>query len=143
MFRTLPQRAQGTRPEIGLLLSGTLAPTDTRLQRRIQYLIGKELLSRLSFLTGRRLRILSELFGSGGDSVWMQPPFYCDYGSNIHLGERVYFNFNSAFGEHRDNRFIVCIGDGFVSNKAGNRGGCDEELFSHVHRIPFSVCVRR
>jgi len=41
-----------------------------------------------------RRRILGELFGSGGDSVWMQPPFYCDYGSNIHLGERVYFNFN-------------------------------------------------
>lgn len=41
-----------------------------------------------------RRRILSELFGSGGGSVWMQPPFYCDYGSNLHLGERVYFNFN-------------------------------------------------
>ena len=41
----------------------------------------------------RRL-ILHELFGAGGDSVWMQPPFYCDYGSNIHLGERVFFNFN-------------------------------------------------
>ena len=24
----------------------------------------------------------------------MQPPFFCDYGKNIHLGERVYFNFN-------------------------------------------------
>ena len=24
----------------------------------------------------------------------MQPPFYCDYGTNIELGERVYFNFN-------------------------------------------------
>ena len=22
----------------------------------------------------------------------MQPPFYCDYGSNMHLGEKVYFN---------------------------------------------------
>ena len=41
-----------------------------------------------------RRRILSHLFGSGGDSVWMQPPFFCDYGSNIHLGERVFFNFN-------------------------------------------------
>ncbi|WP_417849591.1 sugar O-acetyltransferase [Thalassoglobus sp.] len=41
-----------------------------------------------------RRRILTDLFGSGGESVWMQPPFYCDYGSNIHLGERVYFNFN-------------------------------------------------
>ena len=41
-----------------------------------------------------RRRILVELFGAGGDSVWMQPPFYCDYGSNIFLGERVFFNFN-------------------------------------------------
>ncbi len=41
-----------------------------------------------------RRRILVELFGAGGDSVWMQPPFHCDYGSNIELGERVFFNFN-------------------------------------------------
>jgi maltose O-acetyltransferase len=41
-----------------------------------------------------RRRILRDLFGKGGDSVWMQPPFYCDYGSNIELGERVFFNFN-------------------------------------------------
>jgi maltose O-acetyltransferase len=41
-----------------------------------------------------RRRILRELFGTGGDSVWMQPPFFCDYGTNIELGERVFFNFN-------------------------------------------------
>ena len=41
-----------------------------------------------------RRRILLALFGKGGDSVWMQPPFFCDYGSNILLGERVFFNFN-------------------------------------------------
>lgn len=41
-----------------------------------------------------RRRILKELFGSGGDIVWMQPPFFCDYGSNILLGNRVFFNFN-------------------------------------------------
>ncbi|MBF5042165.1 sugar O-acetyltransferase [Aggregicoccus sp. 17bor-14] len=41
-----------------------------------------------------RRRILRELFGRGGDSVWMQPPFFCDYGTNIELGERVFFNFN-------------------------------------------------
>jgi maltose O-acetyltransferase len=41
-----------------------------------------------------RRRILRELFGAGGESVRMQPPFFCDYGSNIQLGERVYFNFN-------------------------------------------------
>ena len=41
-----------------------------------------------------RRRILEELFATGGDTVWMQPPFFCDYGSNIELGERVFFNFN-------------------------------------------------
>jgi maltose O-acetyltransferase len=41
-----------------------------------------------------RREILRQLFGAGGESVWMQPPFFCDYGSNIELGERVFFNFN-------------------------------------------------
>src|SRR5947209_18410621 len=43
-----------------------------------------------------RRRILTELFGRGGESVWMQPPFYCDYGSNILLGQRVFFNFSGV-----------------------------------------------
>src|SRR3954463_9038896 len=38
--------------------------------------------------------ILKKLLGQGGEAVWMQPPFFCDYGSNILLGERVFFNFN-------------------------------------------------
>jgi maltose O-acetyltransferase len=41
-----------------------------------------------------RRRILKDLLGAGGDTVWMQPPFYCDYGANIYLGTRVFFNFN-------------------------------------------------
>jgi maltose O-acetyltransferase len=41
-----------------------------------------------------RRRILKELLGSGGEEVWIQPPFYCDYGSNILLGRKCFFNFN-------------------------------------------------
>ena len=41
-----------------------------------------------------RRRLLRELFGRGGDTVWLQLPFFCDYGANILLGERVFFNFN-------------------------------------------------
>lgn len=41
-----------------------------------------------------RRSILKELFGSGGDSVWLELPFRCDYGTNIYLGEKVYFNFD-------------------------------------------------
>jgi len=41
-----------------------------------------------------RRESLRRLFGAGGDSVRMQPPFFCDYGENIRLGENVFFNFN-------------------------------------------------
>ncbi len=41
-----------------------------------------------------RQRILIELLGSGGDNVSIQPPFFCDYGQNIYLGHKCYFNFN-------------------------------------------------
>jgi maltose O-acetyltransferase len=41
-----------------------------------------------------RRRILRALLGTGGDDAWIQPPFFCDYGSNIHLGRGCFFNFN-------------------------------------------------
>jgi maltose O-acetyltransferase len=41
-----------------------------------------------------RRELLLKIFGRGGDTAWLQPPFFCDYGSNIELGERVFFNFN-------------------------------------------------
>ncbi len=41
-----------------------------------------------------RRGLLIALFGAGGESVSVEPPFYCDYGANIVLGQRVFFNFN-------------------------------------------------
>src|SRR5215469_1745144 len=41
-----------------------------------------------------RRTICTRLFGKGGQTVRCQPPFYCDYGYNIELGEQVFFNFN-------------------------------------------------
>ncbi len=41
-----------------------------------------------------RDRILKELIPAAGANLWLEPPFYCDYGTNITLGDRVYFNFN-------------------------------------------------
>ena len=40
-----------------------------------------------------RRRLLAELFGKETDA-WIQPPFFCDYGTNISLGTKVFFNFN-------------------------------------------------
>jgi maltose O-acetyltransferase len=41
-----------------------------------------------------RRKLLVALFGPPGTDAWIQPPFYCDYGRNISLGRRVFFNFN-------------------------------------------------
>jgi len=40
-----------------------------------------------------RKGIVADLLGSPTD-VWIQPPFFCDYGTNISLGAKVFFNFN-------------------------------------------------
>jgi maltose O-acetyltransferase len=42
----------------------------------------------------KRSAILRQLIPNAGTGLWLQPPFYCDYGSNILVGENVFFNFN-------------------------------------------------
>lgn len=44
---------------------------------------------------GRQL--LGELLGELGSDAWIEPPFYCDYGSQIRLGARVFVNMNCVF----------------------------------------------
>ena len=39
-------------------------------------------------------RIYRELFPNCGPGLHAEPPFFCDYGWNIHAGENVFFNFN-------------------------------------------------
>lgn len=41
-----------------------------------------------------RRALLKELLGSVGEGAVVRPPFHCDYGYNIHLGDDVFFNFN-------------------------------------------------
>lgn len=43
--------------------------------------------------TDQRQRLLETLFGDGGDTAFVEPPFRCDYGSNISLGREFYANF--------------------------------------------------
>lgn len=42
----------------------------------------------------KRTEIIKELFGSTGDSIYIEPSFRCDYGYNIHVGENFYANFD-------------------------------------------------
>jgi len=41
-----------------------------------------------------RNNLLKKLFGKQGKNLWIEPPFYCDYGYNIEVGYNVFFNFN-------------------------------------------------
>lgn len=42
----------------------------------------------------KRQQVLKELIPQAGNNLEIQPPFYCDYGYNISIGDDVYFNFN-------------------------------------------------
>ena len=37
---------------------------------------------------------LRKMIPHAGPDLWIEPPFYCDYGYNIKAGQRVFFNFN-------------------------------------------------
>ncbi|MFB6151336.1 MAG: sugar O-acetyltransferase [Haloarculaceae archaeon] len=43
---------------------------------------------------GARRAILSDLLGTVGETCEIEPPFRCDYGYNVHLGENFYANFD-------------------------------------------------
>lgn len=43
---------------------------------------------------GKRKRLLDELLGSIGGECRVEPPFRCDYGYNVHVGEGFYANFD-------------------------------------------------
>ena len=42
----------------------------------------------------RRSELLARLMGRVGENVIVEPPFFCDYGSNITLGDNVFLNYN-------------------------------------------------
>jgi maltose O-acetyltransferase len=44
--------------------------------------------------TDDRQTILKDLIPNAQKDLWLQPPFYCDYGYNMIVGEKVFFNFN-------------------------------------------------
>jgi maltose O-acetyltransferase len=55
----------------------------------------RELLARYNARPERSL--LEELLASVGAEAVIEPPFHCDYGSNITIGDRFYANVNSVF----------------------------------------------
>jgi maltose O-acetyltransferase len=69
------------------------------------------LLDKINALPGEaideRMALFRELFGSMGEGSYVEPPFYCDYGSNIHVGKNFYMNAGGTILDVVD----VTIGD--------------------------------
>lgn len=91
------------------MISGELYdPFDPILveERRLARIRAKVFNDGLELNAESRLRLLRELLPNAGRNLWIEPPFYCDYGSNIYIGDDVYFNFNCVVLDV----CTVCIG---------------------------------
>ncbi len=79
------------------MLAGELyAALDPQLsaERRRARLLFKALNDTRDDQQEERARLIRELIPDCGSDVWIEPPFYCDYGTNVSLGDKVFFNFN-------------------------------------------------
>ena len=77
----------------------------------------------------KREEILRELFGHCGENVWIESPFYCDYGSQILVGDNVFMNYNCTILDAA----LVTIGDNVLF-------GPNVHLYSATH--PTDAAVR-
>ncbi len=59
----------------------------------------------------KRTEILDELFAHNGEGVWIEMPFFCDYGEHISIGENTFVNANCFF---LDNNVITIGKNGLI-----------------------------
>jgi maltose O-acetyltransferase len=64
-----------------------------RLTRLYNSTTEEEIEQRMPSAHATRSQILFELFGAAGPTIEIEPPFYCDYGSNIYVGDGFFMNF--------------------------------------------------
>jgi maltose O-acetyltransferase len=78
------------------MLAGDLYTVDDELRREL--LRARRITRRYNATTEEdadiRKRLLAELFGGSGENIYIEPPFRCDYGSNITIGEHFYANYD-------------------------------------------------
>jgi maltose O-acetyltransferase len=53
----------------------------------------------------KRINTLTELFYHLGEGVWIESPFFCDYGENISIGKNTFVNTNCMFLD--DNKITI------------------------------------
>ena len=65
-----------------------------------------------SELLDERQRLLNELLAQKASGVWIEAPFFCDYGSNIYIGENTFVNTSCMF---IDNNTITIGKNGLIA----------------------------
>jgi len=73
-----------------------------------------------------RESIIKELIPNSGDNLWLQPPFYCDYGTNIIVGNGVFFNFNCV---------VLDVAHVTIGNRT--KLGPNVQLYTATHPIDY------
>jgi maltose O-acetyltransferase len=53
----------------------------------------------------KRSKLLKSLFENIGNAVWIETPFFCDYGEHISIGENTFINANCIFID--DNKITI------------------------------------
>jgi maltose O-acetyltransferase len=75
-----------------------------------RYYFARELLSKLNSSSPRESALRNEIYhlllGGIGDNVWIETPFFCDYGEHIFIGEGTFINVNAIFLDNN----IISIG---------------------------------
>jgi len=59
----------------------------------------------------QRNELFTSLLGRIGDNVWIETPFFCDYGENIYIDEGTFINVNAIF---LDNNIINIGKNGLI-----------------------------
>ena len=114
------------------MLSGEfyLANDELLVQERFDC---KNLLKQLNTeyaMTEKGKAILSKLIPNAPGSLYIEPPFHCDYGYNIICGENVYFNVN-------------CVVLDVMPVKLGNNVFCAPGVQIYTATHPLNAELRR
>lgn len=99
-------------------------------ERRKARLLMKELNESRDDQEEYRARVLKELIPGAAGPLWLEPPFYCDYGTNITIAPFVFFNFNCTILDVAP----VKIGSGCMF-------GPNVQIYTATH--PLSPALRR
>jgi maltose O-acetyltransferase len=94
----------------------------------------KQLLKQLNVaeyvVTDQAKAILAKLLPNAAKSLYIEPPFHCDYGYNISCGENVYFNVN-------------CVVLDVMPVKLGNNVFCGPAVQIYTATHPLDAILRR